>query len=268
MARSTLVKPGSKVVLGKVEAGYSGGLEKDDPEVGRKLGADLVSMAQWQEKLYAEGKQSLLIVLQAMDAGGKDGTLRHVMDGFNPQSCRVVSFKQPSAEELAHDFLWRIHQQVPRKGEIVVFNRSHYEDVLVVRVHKLVPDEVIQARFEVINVFEKYLAAAGTRVVKFFLHISKDEQKERLEERLRNPDKIWKFQPGDLEERERWDEYMHAFEDVLSKCSTAGAPWHIIPANAKWYRNMVVADIIEKTLRGMKPEYPKAAVDASEYVIR
>jgi PPK2 family polyphosphate:nucleotide phosphotransferase len=257
MARGTIVEPGKAARLAGRDPNEDGGYAKEDARVARKLAADLESMSLLQERLYAEGKQALLIVLQAMDAGGKDGTIRHVMRAFNPSSCYVVSFKVPTAEELAHDFLWRIHEHAPRKGTIAVFNRSHYEDVLIARVHNLVPDPVWKARYEQINDFERHLVANGTRVVKFFLHISKDEQKKRLEERLADPTKHWKFAASDIEERKLWSTYMRAYEDALTKCSTGEAPWHVIPANRKWYRNLVVADIIEKALQSMKPQWPR-----------
>jgi PPK2 family polyphosphate:nucleotide phosphotransferase len=263
----TLVKPGTKVRLKDFNPDEDGGYQKTDPEVRRKLEHDLKSMYELQERLYAEGRQALLIVLQAMDAGGKDGTIKHVMSGLNPSSCHVVGFKVPTPEELAHDFLWRIHKQTPGKGRNVVFNRSHYEDVLVVRVKRLVPPHVWKARYETINEFEESLVESGTRILKFFLHISKKEQKERLQARIDNPMKHWKLNEGDFRERRRWSSYMNAYEDALTKCSTKHAPWHIIPANKKWYRNLVVADIIERTLRDMRPKWPKPSCDVSKLVL-
>jgi PPK2 family polyphosphate:nucleotide phosphotransferase len=220
-----------------------------------------------QERLYAEGKQSLLIVLQAMDAGGKDGTIRRVFEGVNPQGVVVTSFKAPTSEELAHDFLWRIHQHTPAKGFIGIFNRSHYEDVLIVRVHELVERAVWEKRYDQINQFEKLLSENGTRILKFFLCISKEEQKERLQERLVQPDKQWKFSMGDLPVRERWDDYMTAYEDALNRCNTAYAPWHIIPANRKWYRNLAVTRTIIKTLEDMNPQYPEPEPGLNEVII-
>lgn len=211
-----------------------------------------------QERLYANRTRSLLIVLQGMDTSGKDGTIRHVLTGVNPQGCRVVSFKVPSAEELGHDFLWRVHQQAPSKGEIGIFNRSHYEDVLITRVHGWVSDAVATERYNQIKEFEELLTENGTTVLKFFLHISKDEQKERLEERIRDPEKRWKFNEGDLEERKLWHDYMKAFEDALAATSTEQSPWYIVPANRKWYRNLVVADRIVHALEAMKLELPPA----------
>ncbi|MCP5098717.1 MAG: polyphosphate kinase 2 family protein [Chloroflexi bacterium] len=209
-----------------------------------------------QQRLYAEGKQKLLIVFQAMDAGGKDGTIRNVFRGVNPQGVRVTSFKVPSKEELAHDFLWRIHKAAPGKGMIGVFNRSHYEDVLVVRVHDIVPETVWRPRYEQINQFEKLLHDTGTRILKFYLHISKAEQKERFQSRLDEPAKNWKFAMGDLDKRKYWDDYMVVYEEMLQQCTTSYAPWHVIPANQKWYRNLTITKTIVETLREMNPTYP------------
>ena len=249
--------PGSQVNLAKFDPDYTAGYAKGTPEVEQKLAADLAAMCGWQEKLYAESQRALLIVLQGMDGAGKDGTISHVMRGLNPQSCDVVPFKEPTPPELAHDFLWRIHQQTPARGHLVVFNRSHYEDVLVVRVHQLVPEKVWRARYEQINNFEAMLAANGTRILKFFLHLSKAEQEERLEARRDDPTKQWKLSPTDEPERKFWNQYVAANEEALSRCSTAVAPWYVIPANHKWYRNLAVAEIIAKTLAEMKPQWPK-----------
>lgn len=220
-----------------------------------------------QEVLYAEGKHKLLVVLQAMDTGGKDGTIRHVFDGVNPQGVKVAGFKAPTRLELAHDYLWRVHQVTPAKGEIVIFNRSHYEDVLVVRVHNLVPPEVWGRRYEHINNFEKMLADEGTTIVKFFLHISKDEQKRRLQARLDEPHKRWKFNVADLGERALWDKYQHAYEAVLSQTSTAWAPWYVIPANRKWYRNLVISRILVDMLESFDLQYPEPEDDLDSVVI-
>ena len=214
---------------------------------------------QLQRQLYAEGKQKLLIVLQAMDAGGKDGTIRNILKGVNPQGVRVHSFKVPSKEELAHDFLWRIHKAVPAQGMIGVFNRSHYEDVLVVRVHDIVPEAVWRPRFEQINQFEKLLHNTDTRILKFYLHISEDQQKKRFQARLDEADKNWKFSLEDLEKRKFWSDYMTAYEEMLQQCSTTWAPWHIIPANQKWYRNLAIMRVITDTLRKLDPKFPKSA---------
>lgn len=221
----------------------------------------------WQPRLYAEGKQKLLIVFQAIDAGGKDGTIRNVFKGVNPQGVAVTSFKVPSKKELAHDFLWRVHQAVPGKGMIGVFNRSHYEDVLVVRVDNIVPETVWRPRYTHINNFEKLLHDSGTRILKFFLHISKEEQRERFQSRLDEPHKHWKFSPEDLEKRKQWPDYMAAFEEMLQQCTTDFAPWYVIPANQKWYRNLAVTRIIVETLRDMNPQYPESKEDLSNVAI-
>jgi PPK2 family polyphosphate:nucleotide phosphotransferase len=202
-----------------------------------------------------------------MDAGGKDGTIRHVMSGLNPQGCHVTSFKVPTEEELAHDYLWRVHRAVPAKGEIGIFNRSHYGDVLVVRVHNLVPRRVWSERYEQINGFEKILADNDVTIVKFFLHISKEEQKKRLQERLDDPAKHWKVSEADFEERRFWPDYIKAYEDALSKCSTPWAPWYVIPADHKWFRNLAVADILVSTLEDMDMRFPKSKLDLSRFVL-
>jgi PPK2 family polyphosphate:nucleotide phosphotransferase len=210
-------------------------------------------------RLYAENRRSVLLVLQGMDTSGKDGTIRTVTSGVNPQSCQVVPFKQPSAEELDHDFLWRIHQAVPRRGNIGIFNRSHYEDVLVVRVHKLVPEAQWHKRYDQINAFEELLVEGGITLLKCFLHVSKDEQKKRLQARLDDPDKRWKFNHGDLDERKLWDDYQRAYEDALTRCNTAHAPWYIVPADRKWYRNLVVSQILREALEKLNPKFPPSA---------
>ena len=220
-----------------------------------------------QRRLYAEGKQKLLVVFQAMDAGGKDGTIRNVFRGVNPQGVRVHSFKVPSKEELAHDFLWRIHKVVPAKGMIGVFNRSHYEDVLVVRVHNIVPESIWRPRYNQINQFEKLLSDTGTKILKFFLHISPEEQKERFQSRLDEPSKNWKFSVDDLEKRKFWGDYMAAYEEMLIQCSTAYAPWYVIPADQKWYRNLTITRTIVDALKQMDPQYPEPEGDLSNIVI-
>jgi len=209
-----------------------------------------------QERLYANATRSLLIVLQGMDTSGKDGTIRNVMSGVNPQGCKVVSFKAPSSLERAHDFLWRVHREAPPHGHIGIFNRSHYEDVLITRVHGWVSDTIVKRRFNQIKEFEELLHENGTVILKFFLHISKAEQKERLEARIADPEKRWKWNSGDLEERKLWDGYMQAFEDVISATSTKQAPWYIVPANRKWYRNLVVAERVVEALEGLKLKTP------------
>ncbi len=225
-------------------------------------------MATTQELLYAEKKHSLLIVLQAIDAGGKDGTIRHVMSGVNPQSCQVTSFKEPTAEELGHDFLWRVHKATPIKGNITIFNRSHYEDVLIARVHRLVTKAVWSQRYGQINDFESLLASSCVKILKFFLHISKDEQKKRFEERLSDPQKRWKSSPSDFSERALWDEYTEAFEAAFSHCSTDYAPWYVIPANKKWFRNLLISKIIIEALESLKMKYPEPKFDPAQVVIK
>jgi len=220
-----------------------------------------------QELLYAEHKHKMLIVLQAMDAGGKDGTIRHVFEGVNPQGVRVAGFKKPSAEEMAHDYLWRVHAHTPGKGEIVIFNRSHYEDVLVVRVHNLAPKEVWSRRYDHINDFERLLADEGTTILKFFLRIDLDEQKERFQARLDEPRKHWKFNPNDLKERKLWPDYIEAYEDAISKTSTDWAPWYVVPANRKWYRNIVIGSAIVETLKGLNMRHPEPDFDPADIVI-
>lgn len=229
----------------------------DKDKANEKNAETQKQLSELQELVFAGRERKVLIVLQGMDASGKDGTIRHVMGGFNPQGTRVVSYGKPTTPELAHDYLWRIHQQVPGKGEIVVFNRSHYEDVLVVRVHNLVPQAQWKQRYAQINEFERMLVENGTVLLKFFLHISKDEQRERLQERIEDPTKRWKFQHGDLEERKLWPDYERAYEEALSRCSTAEAPWYIVPANKKWYRNYVVGRIVIDTLKKLKMKYPE-----------
>ena len=252
----------------RVEPGRTASLADVDPDetehyrkkkdVAQELGAQRKRIRRLQERLYAENERGLLVVLQAMDTGGKDGTIKHVFEGINPQGCRVSSFKAPSVEEANHDFLWRYHRSAPAKGRIGIFNRSHYEDVLVVRVKGIVPEEVWRERYGLINDFERGLNLSGITVLKFFLHISKDEQKRRLESRLDDPDKRWKFSSNDIKERVFWDDYQRAFEDAINNCSTGHAPWYVVPANRKWYRNLVVARTIADTLEALNPQYPPA----------
>jgi PPK2 family polyphosphate:nucleotide phosphotransferase len=242
------------VDIGAIDPAETFGHDKDGAPA--KVAADVGRLAELQERLWAEGKRRVLIVLQGMDASGKDGTIKHVMTGLHPLGVRVVGFGVPSAVELAHDYLWRIHNVVPGNGEIVIFNRSHYEDVLVVRVRELVPKSRWSRRYDQINEFEATLAAEGTTILKFFLHISPEEQLERFRERYEDPTKRWKFKLGDLEERKRWDDYMRAYEAVLSRCSTDVAPWYVVPADRKWFRNLAIADIVADTLDDLKPAYP------------
>jgi PPK2 family polyphosphate:nucleotide phosphotransferase len=224
-------------------------------------------IAALQERLYAERGQGLLVVLQAMDTGGKDGAIRGVFQGVNPQGCQVWSFKTPSDDELAHHFLWRYDQKTPPRGMITIFNRSHYEDVLIVRVKELIPEAVWRGRYQMINEFEHMLTLNRTTVLKFFLHISKDEQKRRLERRLADPAKHWKFSAADLKERAFWEQYQRAFEDAISACATAYAPWYIVPANNKWYRDLVIVRTIADTLAVMNPQYPPAEPGLAQLVV-
>ena len=259
------VAPGSKVKLAKVASEDDGGMSKDD---GVELLAKLTrKLRELQELLYSDGRHALLVVFQAMDAGGKDSTIRNVFGPINPQGCKVVSFKAPTEVERDHDFLWRVHQHAPRLGYINVFNRSHYEDVLIARVKDLVPQARWKRRFDHINDFEKLLADEGTTIIKFYLHISKAYQKERLQRRLDRPDKLWKFNPGDLDERRRWSAYRGAFEDVFARCSTKAAPWYVIPAECRWYRNLLVAQITADALSAMKLRRPKPDFDPAKIKI-
>jgi PPK2 family polyphosphate:nucleotide phosphotransferase len=251
------VEPGTRVRLEDVDPDDSEQYKRKK-DLTDELRRHRDRISDLQARLYGEQKRSLLIVLQAMDTGGKDGTIKGVFQGVNPQGCQVWSFKAPSNEEAAHDFLWRYHQKAPPKGMIHIFNRSHYEDVLIVRVKDLVPESVWRPRYEAINQFEYALTSDGVTVLKFFLHISKDEQKRRLESRLADPDKRWKFSANDLKERAWWDDYQAAFEDAVNECSTAYAPWYVVPANKKWYRNLVVARTIADTLEAMSPRFPAA----------
>ena len=261
------VKPGQNVDLSKIDPGDNR-FFKDTKKEARNLLKELNShMESLQELLYAEHKNKILIVLQAMDSGGKDGTIRHVFEGVNPQGVKVASFKAPTIIELDHDYLWRVHKHTPRKGEIVIFNRSHYEDVLVVRVHNLVPEKTWKRRFDHINSFEKMLAEEGTTILKFYLHIDLEEQKQRFLSRIETPHKQWKFSSKDLEERKLWPRYMKAFEDVLGKTSTEWAPWYIIPANRKWYRNLVISSIVIRTLKELKMKYPQPEENLDNVVI-
>jgi PPK2 family polyphosphate:nucleotide phosphotransferase len=256
------IKTGSKVNLGKINAGHHGIYENEEAVAGELMEYSQ-RLSELQAVMYAENKHALLIVLQAMDGGGKDGTIHHVMSAMNPQGCSVVGFKVPTVEELAHDYLWRIHKVTPAKGHITVFNRSHYEDVLVVRVHNLVPEDVWSKRYNDINAFERELANSGTTIVKFFLHIDKAEQLKRFRDRLDQSDKQWKISDADYTEREYWDAYQRAYMDAISKCSFNYAPWYIIPANHKWFRDLALSQILVETLEGLKMKYPEPSVDIS-----
>ncbi len=249
------VSPNSRVDLSRLDPSDFRGWDKDDAQDA--TAAHLEHLEDLQDRLWAQAKNSVLVVLQGIDASGKDGAIRQVMTAFNPQGCYVASFKVPTPEEAAHDFLWRVHKRVPAKGEIGVFNRSHYEEVLVVRVHELVPKEVWSGRYSLIHDFEQLLTETGTVIVKFFLFIDRDEQRKRLQERYDNPRKRWKFSMGDIEERALWDDYMKAYEDALSETSTSDAPWYIIPANRNWFRDLAIASILADTIDDLKPTYPE-----------
>jgi PPK2 family polyphosphate:nucleotide phosphotransferase len=261
------VKPGARVGLSNYDPSETE-LMTGKKEAEKEIDKDLQRLDELQVRLYAEHQRSLLVILQGMDTSGKDGTIKHVMTGLNPQTCTVSSFKVPAGEELDHDFLWRIERAMPRKGYIGVFNRSQYEDVLAARVHKLVRPEVGRERYDQINRFEELKTELGISILKFFLHISKDEQKERLEERLASPQKNWKFSMADARERELWNDYQAAYEDALSKCSTKWAPWYIVPANHKWYRNWMVARTIVEKLESLNPKYPPPPDDLSKIRIK
>src|SRR5215470_3315852 len=258
-----VVEPGAKVRLSKIDASFTGeheSHEKAEPALQKQV----ERLSSLQQLLYANGDQSLLIVLQALDAAGKDGVIRHVFSGMNPQGTFVFGFKQPSKLEAARDFLWRAHLRAPGKGEVMIFNRSHYEDVLVVRVHKLVPHSVWSKRYDLINDFEKMLTQNGTTILKFFLHISPEEQLLRFKQRLDDPSRHWKISDSDYSERELWSEYVGAYEDVWALTSTKHAPWYIIPANHKWFRNLAVSRIIADTMDEMGLKLPPSHVDIAE----
>jgi PPK2 family polyphosphate:nucleotide phosphotransferase len=260
------VEPGESISLADIDPNTSEHFTKKK-EIAAELEKHRQRISNLQERLYAENQRSLLIVLQAMDTGGKDGTIKHVFSGVNPQGCQVWSFKKPSDEEASHDFLWRYHHRAPQLGMITIFNRSHYEDVLIVRVKNLVSEDIWYKRYHTINEFEQMLTLGNVTVIKFFLHISKDEQKRRLESRLENPDKRWKFSSNDIQERRLWDEYQQAFEAAINNCSTAYAPWYVVPANKKWYRNLVIARTLADTLEAMNPQYPSAPKGLEKIVI-
>jgi len=257
------VKPGTGVRLDKIDAGYKG-KEESSEEARKETEEEVEKMRELQYRLYAEGQRSLLICLQGRDAAGKDGTINHVLWAMNPQGCTVKGFKVPSAEEAAHDFLWRYHKETPAKGQVTIFNRSHYEDVLVVRVHDLVPKAVWSKRYKQINEFEKHLADNGTHILKFYLHIDADEQLERFKARIDDPTKHWKISDSDYSERPFWDDYTKAFEAMLSKCSTDHAPWFVIPANHKWFRNLAISKIINEYLESLEMKFPQPKVDITE----
>jgi len=256
MPHTHRLKPGKKVELAEISTrgkDFHKDREAADAEF-EELKKELIKL---QERLYAESKQKLLVVFQAMDTGGKDSTIRSVFSGLNPQGVQVTSFKEPTKEELAHDFLWRIHKAVPASGYIGIFNRSHYEDVIVVRVANIFPESVWRPRYELINQFERLLFSSGMRVLKFYLHISEEEQKKRLEERREDPRKNWKFSAEDLAKRKEWKEYMEVYEEAFAHCTTDEAPWYVIPADQKWYRNLAIARVVVATLKEMDPQWPK-----------
>jgi PPK2 family polyphosphate:nucleotide phosphotransferase len=258
------VSPDDALELSDADAARPRSLDKD--EIKKKLDKELEKLGELQNRFYADGRRALLIILQGRDASGKDGVVRTVIGACNPSGVRINSFKAPTSTELAHDYLWRIHQVMPEKGMFGIFNRSHYEDVLVVRVHELVPMDVWSKRYEQINNFEKMLAESGTVILKFFLHVSRDEQKERLRERVEDPAKKWKFNAGDLDERNLWDQYTEAYRDALTKCSTSWAPWYVVPADSNKARNYLIAKRIVETLEGLDLEYPKPKADLTQYL--
>jgi PPK2 family polyphosphate:nucleotide phosphotransferase len=256
------VAPGKAVSLAAFDPADCGPFSgKDDPRVATERARDLARLGVLQERLYAEQKRSLLVVLQAMDTAGKDAVLRHVAGPLDSRGLHVWSFREPSTEELGHDFLWRFHPKTPRKGEIVFFNRSYYEDVLVVRVLGLEPKSVWKKRYEHIRAFEHLLGDRGTLVVKLFLHISEGEQRKRLQERIDDPDKRWKFDPRDLEARRRWDDYQRAYEDALAECASDEAPWYVVPSDHRWFRDLAVGQVLVAALEELKPQYPAPAID-------
>jgi PPK2 family polyphosphate:nucleotide phosphotransferase len=248
------------VTLDAFDPGSTAGAPGNRADTEAALPGLQAQVADLQDRLWAEARRSLLVVLQALDAGGKDGTIKHVFRGVNPQGCRVQSFKEPTHLELAHDFLWRVHRATPRAGEIGIFNRSHYEDVLITRVHGTITETACRERYDLINSFEELLTHGGTTVIKLFLHISKAEQRKRFDARLHERAKRWKFEPADLAERERWDDYQGAYADVLNATSTARAPWYVIPANHKWFRNWAVSRVLVDTLDRIDPHYPEPVV--------
>jgi PPK2 family polyphosphate:nucleotide phosphotransferase len=254
------VKPGTKVKLGKIDPGFKDHHESHK-EAANEIEKDQQKLRTLQELLYADGRCSVLLCLQGMDTAGKDGTIGHILGAMNPQGCRVVQFRQPSAIEQAHDFLWRVHKVAPARREVTIFNRSHYEDVLVVRVHKLVPEKTWSKRYDEINAFEKTLGDSGTHILKFYLHISKREQLTRFQERLDDPAKQWKISEADYSERKLWGDYTKAYEDVLSRCSTKHAPWFVIPSDHKWFRNLAVARIVVEHMEKLGLKSPKPSVD-------
>lgn len=278
-AEDFIAQPGQKIKLKHFDPDYTCGFKKKDIDVEGILRSGIEDLAKYQDMLYAQDTYALLIIFQAMDAAGKDGTIKHVMSGINPQGCQVFSFKAPSAEELDHDYLWRSFKALPERGRIGIFNRSYYEEVLVVRVHpeilnrqKLPPEmkdeQIWQRRFEEINNFEKYLVDNGVMVLKFFLNVSKEEQKQRFLERIDRPQKNWKFSAADAKERQYWDDYMHAYEEMFTHTSTPWAPWHIIPADHKWFTRLLVAHFISRKLEGLKLSYPTVDQERKQELLK
>jgi PPK2 family polyphosphate:nucleotide phosphotransferase len=258
--------PDHRIDLSAFDPGQTAGFAKNK-KYKKLLQAHRATLTGLQYTLAAEHKQSLLIVLQGIDAAGKDGTIRKVFSAFSPQGCRVTPFKVPSKKELDHDYLWRVHQAAPGKGSIGIFNRSHYEDVLVVRVHGYVPESTWSTRYDQINQFEKHLSENGTRIIKFFLFIDSDEQRKRFEARRQDPLKQWKFSKDDVEKRTYWNDYVGAFQDMIDRCSTADAPWYVVPANNKWFRNLLVAQVTRDVLEEMDPQWPPAEAGINEIEI-
>lgn len=264
--KKLMVIEGKKINLQRLSPDYNFSIDEEKAEYVLKQNLKK-RMSELQYRLYAERKNGLLIVFQGIDTSGKDSTIRHVISAFNPQSCAVKAFKEPTTEDLSHDFLWRIHKRAPSRGEIVVFNRSHYEDIIQPRVHKTIHKSIWSQRYEHINAFERCLSDNSIKIIKFFLHISKEEQRKRLEERMNDPSKQWKASESDITERKLWNNYTVAYQDIINRCSNLWAPWYIIPANKKWFRNLVVALIIVDTLERMKPKFPKPTINLSEMTI-
>jgi PPK2 family polyphosphate:nucleotide phosphotransferase len=264
--KKLMVIEGKKINLQRLSPDYNFSIDEEKAEYVLKQNLKK-RMSELQYRLYAERKNGLLIVFQGIDTSGKDSTIRHVISAFNPQSCAVKAFKEPTTEDLSHDFLWRIHKRAPSRGEIVVFNRSHYEDIIQPRVHKTIHKSIWSQRYEHINAFERCLSDNSIKIIKFFLHISKEEQRKRLEERMNDPSKQWKASESDITERKFWNSYSVAYQDIINRCSNLWAPWYIIPANKKWFRNLVVALVIVDTLERMKPKFPKPTINLSKMTI-
>jgi PPK2 family polyphosphate:nucleotide phosphotransferase len=264
--KKLMVIEGKKINLQRLSPDYNFSIDEEKAEYVLKQNLKK-RMSELQYRLYAERKNGLLIVFQGIDTSGKDSTIRHVISAFNPQSCAVKAFKEPTTEDLSHDFLWRIHKRAPSRGEIVVFNRSHYEDIIQPRVHKTIHKSIWSQRYEHINAFERCLSDNSIKIIKFFLHISKEEQRKRLEERMNDPSKQWKASESDITERKFWNNYTVAYQDIINRCSNLWAPWYIIPANKKWFRNLVVALVIVDTLERMKPKFPKPTINLSKMTI-